>query len=238
MTSKQSKLKSSDNDDESNFIISKDSDRVILAKAINNFSSVYDKLNNSLTELKGVTTEKINEYSLMIETKKQDYNDLNETLEREFKLKQADLQNKLKDINMLAFEEFAKKYNYQLVLIDDYEKKENEISSLQDKNEELNLKMEEKVEEKVELAKSKLEDFYKQEKLTLQLTHKAETAELIAQNKQHIREIEILNSTITNMKSEIAEQRTLTKEVAQAQANANVNNFSEYKSKKKYENSS
>ena len=39
-------------------------------------------------------------------------------------------------------------------------------------------------------------------------------------------------------KSEIAEQRTLTKEVAQAQANANVNNFSEYKAKKKYENSS
>jgi hypothetical protein len=32
------------------------------------------------------------------------------------------------------------------------------------------------------------------------------------------------------MKSEIAEQRTLTKEVAQAQANANVNNYSEYKS--------
>jgi hypothetical protein len=138
---------------------------------------------------------------------------------------------------MIAFEEFGKKYNYQLVLIDEYEKKENEISTLQDKNEELNLKMEEKVDEKVELAKTKLEDSFKQEKLTLELTHKAETAELIAQNKQHIREIEILNSTISNMKSEIAEQRNLTKEVAQAQANANANSFQEFKTKKKYENS-
>ena len=101
----------------------------------------------------------------------------------------------------------------------------------------LNLKMEEKVDEKVELAKTKLEDSFKQEKLTLELTHKAETAELIAQNKQHIREIEILNSTISNMKSEIAEQRNLTKEVAQAQANANANSFQEFKTKKKYENS-
>jgi hypothetical protein len=138
---------------------------------------------------------------------------------------------------MIAFEEFGKKYNYQLVLIDEYEKKESQISTLQDKNEELNLKMEEKVDEKVELAKTKLEDSFKQEKLTLELTHKAETAELIAQNKQHIREIEILNSTISNMKSEIAEQRNLTKEVAQAQANANANSFQEFKTKKKYENS-
>jgi len=213
------------------------SDRVILAKAIENFSSVYEKLNLALTELKGVTTDKINEYALMIETKKQDYTDLSEGLDREFKLKQSDLQTKLKEINMIAFEEFGKKYNYQLVLIDEYEKKENEISTLQDKNEELNLKMEEKVDEKVELAKTKLEDSFKQEKLTLELTHKAETAELIAQNKQHIREIEILNSTILNMKSEIAEQRNLTKEVAQAQANANANSFQEFKTKKKYENS-
>ena len=242
MTSKLNKTKISseaflDSDEEVKNVTSKSSDRVILAKAIENFSSVYEKLNSALTELKGVTTEKINEYSLMIETKKQDYNDLNERLDREFKSKQSDLQNKLKDINMLAFEEFAKKYNYQLVLIDDYEKKETEISTLQDKNEELNLKMEEKVEEKVELAKTKLEDSFKQEKLTLQLTHKAETADLIAQNKQHLREIEILNSTIINMKSEIAEQRNLTKEVAQAQANANANSFSEFKTKKKYENS-
>ena len=91
--------------------------------------------------------------------------------------------------------------------------------------------------QKIELEKTKLEDIFKQDKLTLQLTHKAEIAELIAQNKQHIREIEILNSTISNMKSEIAEQRNLTKEVAQAQANANANSFQEFKTKKKYENS-
>lgn len=241
MTSKQTKSKPldlSDSDDDYKIKTSNNTERVILAKAINNFSSVYEKLNEALTELKSVTTDKINEYCLMIETKKQDYQDLTVNSDREFKLKQADLQNKLKDINMVACEELAKKYNYQLVLIDDYEKKENEIDTLQDKNDELNLKMEEKVEEKVEIEKTKLEDSFKQQKLTLELTHKAEIAELIAQNKQHLREIEILNSTIANMKSEIAEQRTLTREVAQAQANANANSYSEYKTKKKYDNNS
>jgi hypothetical protein len=226
----------SKNSDNKTFAVSKSSDRVVLAKAIDNFSSVYEKLNSALTELKSVSTDKINEYSLMLETKKQDYNDLNIKMERDFKLKQADLDDKLKDINMAACEAFAKKYNYQLILIDDYEKKETEISTLQDKNDELNLKMEEKIDEKIELEKAKLEDSFKQDKLTLQLTHKAEIAELIAQNKQHLREIEILNSTITNMKSEIAEQRSLTREVAQAQANANANSYSEYKTKKKYDN--
>ena len=56
----------SKNSDNKTFAVSKSSDRVVLAKAIDNFSSVYEKLNSALTELKNVSTDKINEYSLML----------------------------------------------------------------------------------------------------------------------------------------------------------------------------
>jgi hypothetical protein len=48
------------------------------------------------------------------------------------------------------------------------------------------------------------------------LSHKAETAELNATVNQQKKEIQTLQNTIDNLRSELAEQRKLTKEVAEA----------------------
>ena len=53
---------------------------------------------------------------------------------------------------------------------------------------------------------------------TMELTHKANNAQLLAQVDQQKKEILVLNSTIENLKSELKEQRELTKQVAQASA--------------------
>lgn len=58
---------------------------------------------------------------------------------------------------------------------------------------------------------------------TLDLTHKANNATLNAQVEQQKKEILVLNSTIENLKSELKEQRALTKEVAQASAKGQIN---------------
>jgi len=49
-----------------------------------------------------------------------------------------------------------------------------------------------------------------------QLEHKAETAQLKAVSEQQQKEIKSLETTIKNMQAEIAAQRQLTKEVAEA----------------------
>jgi dynactin complex subunit len=59
--------------------------------------------------------------------------------------------------------------------------------------------------------------------VTKDLNHKAETAELIAQNKQQLKEIEFLNKLIANLTNEVSEQRNLTKEIAKASSKAQIN---------------
>lgn len=54
------------------------------------------------------------------------------------------------------------------------------------------------------------------------LIHKANNAEIKAQVEQQKREIEVLHNTIDNLKNELAEQRALTKEVAQASSRSQI----------------
>jgi len=62
----------------------------------------------------------------------------------------------------------------------------------------------------------------KSETTTIELTHKANTATLQAQVEQQKKEIQVLQQTIDNLKSELREQRELTKEVAQASSRAQI----------------
>ena len=54
------------------------------------------------------------------------------------------------------------------------------------------------------------------------LSHKAEIASLSAQVEQQVKEIAVLKETISNLKHEIAEQRSLTKEVAIASSKSSI----------------
>lgn len=57
---------------------------------------------------------------------------------------------------------------------------------------------------------------------TMELTHKANNAQLVAQVEQQKKEISVLNSTIENLKNEIKEQRELTKQVAMASSKSQI----------------
>lgn len=62
----------------------------------------------------------------------------------------------------------------------------------------------------------------KNETATIELTHKANNAATQAQVEQQKKEILVLQQTIDNLKSELREQRELTKEVAQASSRAQI----------------
>lgn len=62
----------------------------------------------------------------------------------------------------------------------------------------------------------------KAESNTMELTHRANNAQLQAQVEQQKREILMLSQTIESLKAEIREQRDLTREVAQASSKAQI----------------
>jgi len=73
-----------------------------------------------------------------------------------------------------------------------------------------------------EEEKVKYQNQLKNDTLTMDLTHKASNAQLVAQAEQQKKEIKVLSDTIENLKSELREQRELTKQVAQASSKSQI----------------
>ncbi len=148
----------------------------------------------------------------------------NNKKENEQKIKnlKIDTEQELKEFQIQACEEIAIKNDYKLISLNEYEKIESELKVTKDKLIENENSFNDRVLEKIELEKQILQDKLKQDNLTKDLNHKAEIAELIAQNKQQIKEIEFLNKQIDNLTNEVSEQRNLTKEIAKASSKAQI----------------
>ena len=73
-----------------------------------------------------------------------------------------------------------------------------------------------------EEEKTKYQNQLKNDTVTMDLTHKASNAQLVAQAEQQKKEIKVLSDTIENLKSELREQRELTKQVAQASSKSQI----------------
>lgn len=144
-------------------------------------------------------------------------------LEQQAKNSKIETEQKLKEFQINACTEIATKNDYKLVSLNDYEKHQHELKNIKDKFEDLEKSFNDKLIEKIESEKLLLQEKLKQDSMTKDLNHKAEIAELIAQNKQQLKEIEFLNKLITNLTNEVSEQRNLTKEIAKASAKAQIN---------------
>jgi electron transfer flavoprotein alpha subunit len=216
------------------------SDRLQLAQAINNLvfkgSSFVEAL-NTLTEF---TNEKLAELDVEIESKKREYNDLvkstdseykhkmkylegeyvtrMKTLETDFKNGQIETKQKLTEFELKACKEMAGKHAMLLVEKSENDKAVAEKNAILTELKQLKDSFTAKINEHTLLEKKSFEAKLLQEKTNADLTHKAHTAELTAQVSQQIKEIAMLNKTIENLKLEVAEQRNLTKEVANAGA--------------------
>lgn len=205
---------------------------------INNMEKVMKVFNENMEIIRSYDIIKLKEIEYKIMEKNREYEELEIRMNKYIELKTEEMKNKNKEMEIEKCMEVARKNNYMMIINQEYEKKNRELEILKEKNEELEIKFEEKLEEKIEMEKERIQTMNKQyeekinnekeklvnlqqqEIITKELKHKAEIAELIAQNRQQTREIEFLNQSIVNLKNEISEQRTLTKEVAQAQANA------------------
>lgn len=192
--------------------------------AINNLELSYNNktknLENEYLELNKHLQSKYQEINKRLES---DYQDKNKNLQNEFKNNQIDVKQKLSEFKIKACEDISKEFSMMLIKNEDHKNLLNNVHKANQELEELKKSFSEQCNLIRNEEKIKYQQQIKLEVTTLELNHKANVAELRAQVEQQKKEIDVLQKTIDNLKHEIAEQRNLTKEVAQASSKSQIN---------------
>lgn len=207
----------------------------------NNYKNKLKELNNEFNEQEkeyknkqnDMMKEQTSKFNDMTKTLTEKFQDLNRKLETEYtdkitlqqnsyKNNQIEIKQKLAEFKIKACSDFAKENDMVLIKQDEL----NIINMLKQKAQQDYEELKKSFDlqcntiRKEELTKYNSQ--LKNEIAIIELTNKMNNADVKAQVEQQKREIEVLHSTINNLKNELVEQRTLTKEVAQASAKSQI----------------
>jgi hypothetical protein len=203
-----------------------DSDRLQFALAINNLTARSEALVAALQEIQTFDRDRIQTIEMKLEAKKKEYADMTQTLSTQYEQAQKQLENEyidakikcnqdIREHGLVAANNLLATMNMTSISVDKLNGMVNELSTIKDAH--------------ATTLKKELDDSHHQAKQelsrqisALQLEHKATVASLQAQVEQQVKEIRVLNDTISSLKHELAEQRTLTKEVAQASSKSQI----------------
>ena len=122
-----------------------------------------------------------------------------------------------------ACTDYAKSLGMRFVKEDEYKVLTDSVQKAQHDYNELKKNFDKQCNQIKEEEKVKCQNKLDIDTKTLELTHKANNAQLMAQVEQQKKEIQVLTNTIENLKSELKEQRELTKQVAQASSKSQIN---------------
>lgn len=206
------------------------SHKVQIKKLESDYAEMSKKLKSDYDDLKKKMESEYSEKSRKFES---DHLDRTKKLESEFVDKkkaltntyedsQIDMKRKIAEDKSKQCELYAKELKMKYIKEDEHKVLMEQVQkAVQDYNE---LKKSfDKQCDQVKLEETKKYNAQlKSETTTLELTHKANNAALQAQVEQQKKEITVLQQTIDSLKSEIKEQRELTKEVAQASSKAQI----------------
>ena len=192
-----------------------DSERLQLAQSINNLVLRGESFVAAMEHLTSFSKERLVDLDLKIETKKQEYHDLTLQLANQYKDVEIKLKQNLQEKKLEAAKEVLAGLNMTAIDTSEHTRVLAEL-------EQLKTTTAQQLQAAVEAEKNQGKAACAQAQHHQQLTHKAETASLVAQVEQQVKEIGVLKDTIGNLKHEIAEQRALTKDVAVASSKSSI----------------
>lgn len=192
-----------------------ESDRLQLAQSINNLVLRGESFVSAMEHLTTFSKERLVELDLRIESKKQEFQDLTAQLNNRYKDVEIMLKQHLQEYKLDAVKEVLSGLNMTCLETSEHTRLVAELDALK-------ATAAQQIEAAVEQEKSAGKTAMSHALRNMDLTQKAETATLVAQVEQQIKEIGVLKETISNLKHEIAEQRSLTKEVAIAGSKSNI----------------
>ena len=216
MAWKASEKKSSGN---SNIVLrsmaTNDSDRLLLAQSIHNLVARGDAFVSALDTLQNLSKEKLLELDMNIETKKKEYQDLHLQLENQFKDTEIKMKQQLAENKLQAVKEILQSMDMTSIKNSLYEELTKNMDILKKDHQDQLMNV-------VKMEQEKGASILKQSLQNMELTHKANIAGLTAENESQKKEIIVLRDTIQNLKSELAEQRNLTRDIAQASSKSQI----------------
>lgn len=185
------------------------SERLELAKAISNVASKTDAFTAAIEHFKGFSKEVLTKLDLDIEAKRLSLEDLKKDIENNIKNGKIDIDVALKEYKREGAIAMLKEMNETVISTKELDSLKKELNELRTHFDDL-------------VAKAKKEEAERREKAisaavkNMDLTHKAENAQVLALSEQREREISNLKSTIVDLRTEISAQRELTRSVAEA----------------------
>lgn len=150
------------------------------------------------------------------------YSDSNRDLQNDYKNKQIEVTQKLKEFKLKGCNDMAKEFDMTLLKTEEVKNLNDTISKTQKELEELKKKFDSECTKVRGEERGRFEAELKRQKTEQELTYKTNTAEMKAQLDQQKREVQLLTNTIETLKAEIAEQRNLTIEIAQANSKGQI----------------
>lgn len=187
----------------------KKSDRLELAQAISSLVTKQDAFNKAVKAMEDFSNDKLHDLDLQIESKQAELSKLDDEFNKIQKDREIEINQYLAEYKYKGAVDLIKERDEETIKTIDLQKLKKELDLLKatDKKE---------LESAIRDEKLKGEQALKSALHNKEMTHKAETAELQATSKHQLKEIENLNNTIENLRDEIASQRKLTKDVADA----------------------
>jgi len=190
-------------------ITKNESDTLAFAKAINKLVQKQDEFAKIIEEMKTLKADTLTSIQLELKAKR---NEL-DSLDKEYEVKLKDLQIKVDQ----DFKEHG--YNKAVEVLEEHGEiavNEETYNELKDSVDVLKKEAEEELEKKLKELKSQHARELAGTLKNKELEHKAEIAMLTAKVEQLTKERQTFESTIKNLQSEIAAQRDLTRQVAEA----------------------
>jgi hypothetical protein len=180
-----------------------------LTKALQGVNKSEESFTKSVDKLKELLTDTFSDLETKLEAKQKELDDLKLRYEQEEKNRKIEVDQNIREYSYDAAKRILSARDEVAVRSEDYE-------NLKEDYAELRAKKDQEVKDAVSAERKRNDQHNEAMKRTLELQKQAEVAKVEAQLETQIQHIDVLKSTIENLKSDLNEQRKLTKDVAQA----------------------
>ena len=195
-----------------------------LTELESHYKEVTKKLESEHSELKKTNDIKYTDATRKLEM---DYAEKSKHLQNELKNDQILIKQKLAEFKLKACDEVAKEINMVVIKSDEYTNLQQLLTKTSTELNDLKKSFDKECDKIRGEEKGKYNTHLENEKKMLKMASDVINADIKAQTEQQIKEIAVLKEQIANLKHELTEQRTLTKDVAQASSKSQISqNFS------------
>lgn len=180
-----------------------------LTKAIQSVTKNQDSFSKSVTKLSQLLEETLSDLETKLSQKNKEIEELSLKYQQEEKNRKIEVDQQIKEYGYESVKSLLAERKEISVREDEYKK-------LMDDFTQLKASKEKEIKDTILHERKKNEQYNENLKKTLELQKQAEVAQVQARLETQTQHIEVLKSTIKDLKSDLDEQRKLTKDVAQA----------------------